>query len=151
MVWCGYINDTGEGYDGGFNRSDIHQIYKSIQQNFTGWVQNFAPKAAVQNNTAATAEFEKTLGRMKPDIALSAAKAVFSSDFRHKLPQVTVPCIIIQSKKDFVVPRNVAFYIKSKVGGDAIVKILDTEGHFPHLSAPNLLFKNLKETLQIKN
>ncbi|KAB2066129.1 hypothetical protein ES319_A09G138300v1 [Gossypium barbadense] len=144
-----YINDGL--YYGGFERSEVNEIYKNIEQNFTGWVQNFEPKAAGQNNTAAGAKFEKTLGRMKLYIALSAAKTVFSSDFRHKLPQVMVPCTIIQSKKDVIVPQSVAFYIKNNVGGDAIVKILNTEGHFPHLSAHNLLFRVLKETLQIKN
>lgn len=144
-----YINDGL--YYGGFERSEVNEIYKNIEQNFTGWVQNFAPKAAGQNNTAAGAKFEKTLGRMKLYIALSAAKTVFSSDFRHKLPQVMVPCTIIQSKKDVIVPQSVAFYIKNNVGGDAIVKILNTEGHFPHLSAHNLLFRVLKETIQIKN
>ncbi|TYG54038.1 hypothetical protein ES288_D09G157300v1 [Gossypium darwinii] len=145
----GYINDGR--YYGGFERSEVNEIYKNIEQNFTGWVQNFAPKAAGQNNTATGAKFEKTLGRMKPYIALTAAKTVFSSDFRHKLPQVMVPCTIIQSKKDVIVPQSVAFYIKNNVGGDATVKILNTEGHFPHLSAHNLLFRVLKETIQIKN
>ncbi|MBA0857315.1 hypothetical protein Goshw_010544 [Gossypium schwendimanii] len=144
-----YINDGR--YYGGYERSEVNEIYKTIEQNFTGWVQNFAPKAAGQNNTATGANFKKTLGRMKPYIALSAAKTVFSSDFRHKLPQVMVPCTIIQSKKDVIVPQSVAFYIKNNVGGNATVKILDTEGHFPHLSAHNLLFRVLKETIQIKN
>ncbi|XVE61318.1 hypothetical protein DITRI_Ditri06bG0030200 [Diplodiscus trichospermus] len=62
-----------------------------------------------------------------------------------------VPCAIIQSKKDYIVPESVAFYMKSNFGsGDAAVKILNTEGHFPHLTAYNLLFKVLKEALQIK-
>ncbi|GMI71141.1 DWARF 14 [Hibiscus trionum] len=143
-----YLNE--EGYKGGFNRSQVDAIYKSINENFKGWVRNFAPKAVGVNNTAAIAEFEKSLGRMKPDIALSVAKSVFSSDFRHKLPRVKVPCTIIQSKKDYIVPRSIASYMKSKVGGDAEVKILDTEGHFPHLTANNLLFRVLKEALLIK-
>ncbi|XP_039042254.1 probable strigolactone esterase DAD2 [Hibiscus syriacus] len=140
-----YINE--EGYEGGFTKSEIKAVYRNISENFRGWVQNFAPTAVGVNNTAAIAEFNKSLGRMKPDIALSAAKAVFSSDLRHKLPRVKVPCTIIQSKNDYIVPRAVAFYMKSKVGGNAKVKMLNTEGHFPHLTAYNLLFRVLKQVL----
>ncbi|OMO51867.1 putative sigma factor sigb regulation protein rsbq [Corchorus capsularis] len=102
------------------------------------------------NNTEAIAKFENTLGRMKPEIALSAARSVFLSDLRAKLPQVKVPCTIIQSKKDSIVPESVAFYMKSKLGGDANVTILNTQGHFPHLTAPNLLLKVLKKALDIE-
>ncbi|XVF75996.1 hypothetical protein PTKIN_Ptkin13bG0232100 [Pterospermum kingtungense] len=143
-----YIND--EGYDGGFERSDINDIYQSIDKNSGLRIKDFAPKAVGVNNTATIAEFENSLRRMKPGIALSAGKTVFSSDLRKKLPKVVVPCTIIQSKKDYVVPVSVAYYMKSKLGGPpAQVKILDTQGHFPHLTAYNLLFKVLKEALQI--
>ncbi|XVF07440.1 hypothetical protein REPUB_Repub06bG0139000 [Reevesia pubescens] len=65
---------------------------------------------------------------MKPEIALSAARTVFSKDLREKLPQVVVPCTIIQSHKDYIVPESVAFYMKNKLR-DAEVKKLNTEGH----------------------
>ncbi|XWS59308.1 hypothetical protein CRYUN_Cryun08bG0110700 [Craigia yunnanensis] len=140
-----------EGYYGGFERSEINAVYKNIDENFLGWIQDFAPKAVGVNNTAEIAKFKNSLGRMKPEIALNVARTVFSSDLRQKLPQVVVPCTIIQSKKDYIVPESVAFYMKSKLGsGDAEVKMLKTEGHFPHLTAYNLLLKVLKEALQIK-
>ncbi|KAL4342390.1 hypothetical protein GQ457_08G016930 [Hibiscus cannabinus] len=141
-----YINETG--YTGGFNGSQVDDIYKSIYKNFKGWVGSFVPKAVGVNNTAAIAEIEKSFGRMKPDIALSVAKAVFSSDFRRKLPQVKVPCTIIQSQKDYIVPLSVASYMKGKIGGNPQVKILlNKQGHFPHLTAYNSLFGVLKEAL----
>jgi pimeloyl-ACP methyl ester carboxylesterase len=66
------------------------------------------------------------------------------------LPQVPVPCTIIQSKKDVVVPKSVAFYMKRKLaGGRARVKILNTEGHFPQLTAYPLLLKVLQRVLPI--
>ncbi|GLT96279.1 hypothetical protein SLE2022_139150 [Rubroshorea leprosula] len=98
-----YLNT--KGYYGGFERSDIDSIFISIEKNFSNWVQNFVPEAISVNNTVAVSEIERSLERMKPNIALSAAKTVFLSDLRRKLPEVVVPCTIIQSSKDYIVPK----------------------------------------------
>lgn len=102
------------------------------------------------NSTTAITQFERGLGRMNPKIALSMAKTVFLSDLRRVLPKVPVPCTIIQSKKDFIVPKYVASYMKRKLGGRARVKILKTIGHFPQLTAYPLLLKVSKRVLFIK-
>ncbi|EEF30788.1 strigolactone esterase D14 [Ricinus communis] len=138
-----YLN--AEGYHGGFERSDVKAILRSMNHNFSSWVQGFAPVAVGMNNTEAITIFANSLGRMKPSIAHSVAKTVFLSDLRRILPQVSVPCTIIQSKKDIIVPEFVAHYMKKKLGGYAKVKILKTEGHFPHLTAYPLLLKALKK------
>ncbi|KAK9266587.1 hypothetical protein L1049_021652 [Liquidambar formosana] len=143
-----YLN--AKRYYGGFQKSDLETIFKEMNQDFPTWVHNFAPKAIYVNNKTAVTEYERSLGRMKPQIALSAARTVFLSDYRRVLPQVQVPCTIIQSKKDPSVPKSVAFYMKRKLGGHARVKILETEGHFPHLTAYPLLLDVLKRALPIK-
>ncbi|XP_010257604.1 PREDICTED: strigolactone esterase D14-like [Nelumbo nucifera] len=145
-----YLN--AEGYYGGFERSDVETVFQAIRQNFSGWVSNFAPKAIGVNDMAAIKEFERSLRRMKPDIALDVAKTVFLSDYREVLKQVRVPCIIIQAERDFVVPKSVAFYLETMiVGGYTKVEILETQGHFPHLTAFPLLLGVLKKVLQIDN
>ncbi|KAI5560614.1 hypothetical protein POPTR_016G062700v4 [Populus trichocarpa] len=136
-----------KGYNGGFTRSEINAIFKHMHQNYTSWVQAFAPTAIGMNNTRATTEFKNSLRRMKPRIALSVAKTVFLSDWRSILPEVLVPCTIIQSKRDPIVPNSVAYYMKRNLNGHARVKILDTGGHFPQLTAYNLLLKVLKRFL----
>ncbi|BFG37663.1 hypothetical protein CerSpe_239370 [Prunus speciosa] len=68
---------------------------------------------------------------MTPKVAVSVARTVFLSDLRGILPQVVVPSSIIQSRKDFIVPKTVAFYMKKRLGGPARVKIPNTEGHLP--------------------
>uniref|UniRef100_A0A5B7A6D0 AB hydrolase-1 domain-containing protein n=1 Tax=Davidia involucrata TaxID=16924 RepID=A0A5B7A6D0_DAVIN len=142
-----YLN--AKGYYGGFERSSIETIFKDINQNFSGWVQSFAQSAVGNNDRMAITEFESSLVRMKPEIALSVAKTVFLSDLRRVLPQVQVPSTIIQSEKDIVVPESVAFYMKRKLGGHARVKILKTQGHFPQLTAYPLLLHVLKRLLCI--
>ncbi|XAR68638.1 hypothetical protein NMG60_11003832 [Bertholletia excelsa] len=142
-----YLN--AKHYEGGFNRSQVNTIFHNIQQNFPLWVHNFASQAMIVNNSKAIAKFECSLGRMNPEIALTAAKAVFLSDFRRILARVRVPSTIIQSKEDIIVPDSVAFYIKKRLGEDARVEILKTQGHFPHLTAHRLLLHVLKRVLRI--
>ncbi|KAJ6778610.1 SIGMA FACTOR SIGB REGULATION PROTEIN RSBQ [Salix koriyanagi] len=134
---------------GGFTRSEINALFKQMDRNYTSWVQAFAPAAVGMNNTPATTEFKNSLWRMKPEIALSVARAVFLSDWRSILPKVLVPCTIIQSKRDPIVPNSVAYYMKRNLHGHARVEILDTRGHFPQLTAYNLLLKVLKRFLVI--
>lgn len=138
-----YRNDTN--YNGGFNITQIEELLKAMEENYPSWVKNFAPSAVGVNNKKAISEFEGTLGKMKPNIAHSVAKTVFFSDYRQILPQITVPSFIIQSRKDMVVPQFVAFYMKMKLGYRfAKVEFLETEGHFPHLTAYPLLLNALR-------
>ncbi|KAM7505592.1 hypothetical protein LguiB_004496 [Lonicera macranthoides] len=143
-----YLNT--KGYIGGFERPVLDTIFTDIQHNFSKWVHNFAPKAIIVNDTSAVSEFEHTFRRIKPKIALSAAKIVFLSDNRCVLSRVNVPCTIIQSEEDMVVPKSVASYMKKKLGGHAKVKILKTKGHYPQLSAYPLLLHVLKKVLKLK-
>lgn len=145
---CRYLNKTR--YNGGFTRTELDAFFNQINQNFSNWVLSFAPIAIGVKDTSAIAEFENSLGRMTPKIAVSVARTVFLSDLRRILPQVVVPSSIIQSRKDFIVPKTVAFYMKKRLGGPARVKILNTEGHFPQLTVHPLLLKVLKRFLHIK-
>ncbi|KAJ8900017.1 hypothetical protein K2173_024130 [Erythroxylum novogranatense] len=142
-----YLNS--KGYDGGFERAQVEVLLKSMEQNFSGWIQSYAPTAISVNNTEAIAEFESTLGRMNPKTAISVAKTVYLSDMRHILPHVKVPCSIIQSRKDPVVPLFVPHYMETKIGGGANIRILETEGHFPQLTAYYLLMKALENIIVI--
>ncbi|KAK3019400.1 hypothetical protein RJ639_004650 [Escallonia herrerae] len=143
-----HLNVEGGKYYGGFERSYLDMVFNNIAHNFSGWVRDFAPKAIGGNDTTAIHEFERSLGRMKPDIALSAARTVFLSDNRAILSRVRVPSAI-QSQKDFIVPLSVAFYMKKKLHGHVRVRILKTEGHFPELTAYPLLINVLKKVLHL--
>lgn len=140
-----YLN--ARKYDGGFNKEELNTIFNTIHKNFSAWVRAFAPVAMGVNNSHAIAEFETSLGRMKPEIAFGVAKTVFLSDLRRVLPQVHVPSTIIQSKKDVIVPEFIAHYLKKKLGGHARVRILKAQGHFPQLTAYSLLLHVLKKVL----
>ncbi|KAJ4823879.1 hypothetical protein Tsubulata_010460 [Turnera subulata] len=140
-----YLNDTG--YDGGFSKAGIEGLFDAMSKNYSAWVPGFAPTAVLADDCAAIAEFEDTLGRINPKVALAVAKTVFLSDLRGVLPKVLVPCTIIQAKIDPVAPTFVAHYMKRNLGAPATVKILKTKGHLPQLTAYPLLLKVLKKAL----
>ncbi|PIN20427.1 putative hydrolase/acyltransferase (alpha/beta hydrolase superfamily) [Handroanthus impetiginosus] len=142
-----YLNDTG--YEGGFDRLELESLFNGIKYNFSGWVEDFVPQAIAVEDRGAIAEFEGSLGRMRPEIALSAARTVFHSDNRDVLPQVHVGTTIIQSEQDNVVPESVAFYMKERIGAAAHLRILKTRGHFPQLTVPSYFLSVLKDALGI--
>ncbi|KAA0043762.1 strigolactone esterase D14-like [Cucumis melo var. makuwa] len=143
-----YLN--GEGYIGGFEKPQVDEIFKEMDKNFTKWAKQFVPFAVIVNNSKAMAEIEHSLGRMNPKIALSVAKMVFLSDLTKLLPKVKTSTSIILTEKDNIVPKSVAFFIKSNIGGNSNVNILKSQGHFPQLTAYPQLLKVLTKVLQLK-
>uniref|UniRef100_A0A7C8YL05 Uncharacterized protein n=1 Tax=Opuntia streptacantha TaxID=393608 RepID=A0A7C8YL05_OPUST len=102
-----YLND--KGYKGGLEKSAINTINPPRNQ---PKLHDLGSKPLLQrlyigmNDIHAISEFEQSLGKMNPEIALSAAQAVFLSDWRSILPPVQVPTTIIQSKTDYIVPEK---------------------------------------------
>lgn len=124
-------------YFGGFELEEIHQLCDAVESNYNSWVSGFAPLVVGGDmDSVAVQEFSRTLFNMRPDIALSVFRTIFTYDLRELLGQVTVPCHIIQSSKDFAVPVSVSEFLHQNIGGNSVVEIIDTEGHLPQLSSP---------------
>ncbi|KAH9576123.1 hypothetical protein CY35_01G145900 [Sphagnum magellanicum] len=141
-----YIND--EHYYGGFEQEELNQLFDAMQSNFRAWVTGFAPLAVGADlKSTAVKEFTRTFFSIRPDIALCISKTCFQSDLRSILPQVKVPCYVLQSSKDLAVPLVVSDYLFHSLGGPTKVEILQTEGHLPQLSCPELLIPVLKRAI----
>ncbi|CAA0814394.1 Probable esterase KAI2 [Striga hermonthica] len=126
-------------YLGGFEPADVEQLAGAIEANYKSWVSGFAPMVVGGDmDSVAVQEFSRTLFNMRPDIARSVFRTIFTSDLRDYLGRVTVPCHIIQSSRDMAVPVSVAEYIHNRVGGRSVVEVMNTEGHLPQLSAPEV-------------
>ncbi|KAK7346927.1 hypothetical protein VNO80_21451 [Phaseolus coccineus] len=133
-----YVNDME--YFGGFEQEDLDQLFNAMAANYKAWCSGFAPMAVGGDmDSVVVQEFSRTLFNMRPDIALSVLQTIFQSDMRQILNLVTVPCHIIQSKKDLAVPIVVAEYLHQRIGGDSVVEVLSTEGHLPQLSSPDIV------------
>lgn len=110
-----------------------------MEANYKSWISGFAPLVVGGDMDSVTVqEFSRTLFNMRPDIALSVFRTIFTFDLRHFLSRVTVPCHIIQSSKDLAVPVAVAEYLHQNLGGKSIVEVMSTEGHLPQLSSPEI-------------
>ncbi|KDP32313.1 hypothetical protein JCGZ_13238 [Jatropha curcas] len=144
-----YIN--ADNYEGGFKSSDIDSLIKNIETNFQNWVPCFAAVVMDSKDPESVEKFINCLSNMRPEIALSIAKTVFYSDERDILEKVQVPCTIIQPSNDIVVPNSVAYYMQEKIKTKSTVEIIDSDGHFPHLTAHQQLLDVLNGALGLAN
>ena len=140
-----YINI--DGYEGGFEKSDVEQIILNIESNYENWATAFASLVVDQKDPLSVDKFTKCLRRMRPEAARPVAKIIFYSDERDILDKVMTPCTIIQTTRDIVVPKSVAFYMQNKIKGKSTVEIIETDGHFPQLTAHLQLLQVLGNVL----
>ncbi|XP_038879267.1 probable strigolactone esterase DAD2 [Benincasa hispida] len=140
-----YMNT--EDYEGGFNKSDIDQIIANIESNYENWATNFASLVVDKADPQSLSRFQKCLKEMRPEVAVPLARTVFGVDERDILEKVDIPCIILQTKNDIVVPASVPIYMQKKIKGSCTVRVINTNGHFPHLTAHIELLQVLGEVL----
>lgn len=125
------------GYDGGFDREGIDELLGFLEINLEGWATQLAPMVmANPDRPELTAELESYFVRNDPDIAHHFANVVFLGDHRADLPLVTVPTLIMQCRDDIIAPMNIGDYMHAAMPQSELV-VLDTQGHYPHLSAPD--------------
>lgn len=143
-----YLNDAN--YFGGFEQEDLDQLFEAMRSNFKAWVDGFAPLAVGDDmDSFAVQEFSRTLFSVRPDIAFSVAKTIFESDLRGILQYVSVPCHILQSSRDLAVPVVVSDYLHQNLAAKSIVEVLQTEGHLPQLSSPDVVIPALRRHLML--
>ncbi|BAT72803.1 Strigolactone esterase [Vigna angularis] len=138
---------NSDGYEGGFNRSDIEQLLWNIENNYESFVSAFASLIADPSNEESVKKYEEGLKNMGGEVGLPLAKTIFYSDWREMLEKVETPCTIIQTKKDAAVPHSVALYMQNKIKGKVRLEIIDTLGHFPQITAHLHFVQVLKAAL----
>ncbi|GAB4832942.1 hypothetical protein Ancab_006962 [Ancistrocladus abbreviatus] len=144
-----YLN--AEDYEGGFELPAIEQFLSAIESNFHSWASAFAPLAVGGKDLKAAQQFETTLKKMNAEVALSLAKTIFLGDRRATIEEVAAPCTIITTTNDIVAPTSVAYYMQKKMEGKPKVEIIDTDGHFPQVTAPEQLLDALGRAMEMKD
>ncbi|KAL3640262.1 Strigolactone receptor KAI2d14 [Castilleja foliolosa] len=130
---------NSEDYFGGFEQKELDQMRAGMERNKMSFdLGRAALVLGCDMDSEAVQEFSRMLFNVRPDIALSVGHLLHTFDMRPFLPQVMVPCHIIQSSKDVYVPQSLGEYIHKNLGGKSIVEVMPTEGHLPHLSAPEI-------------
>ncbi|KDP32037.1 hypothetical protein JCGZ_12498 [Jatropha curcas] len=128
----------------------MNQMFEAMSSNYKAWCSGFAPMVVGGDmDSVHVQEFCRTLFNMRPDISLSLAHVKFSSDIRHLLTMVKVPCHILQGKMDKVVPVEVSEYLHQTLGGPSIVELMPTNGHLPQLSSPEVVVAVIVKHLRL--
>lgn len=142
-----YLNDPANDYVGGFNQEDLDQLYQFMSTNYYAWTSGFSKLAMGNPERPHLADsFAGTLQELRPDIALSVAKVIFESDYRHELCNCKAKTLVVQTKEDIAVPLNVGDYLHQNIKNSDFT-IIDATGHFPHISAPNEVTKIVQSYL----
>ncbi len=140
-----YLNDVN--YHGGFEPTDITALLAAMTMNYQAWASGFAGLAmGNKERPELAAEFAATLSAVRPDIAISVSRLIYHSDHRADLPRVKKPTLIIQSKSDIAVPLEVGEYMAMHIP-HAELSVMDTQGHFPHISAPQAVLEAIHSFL----
>lgn len=126
----------------------LDALFAAMNADYHSWVSGFAP-AAVRGvpDSEAVAEFAQSLFALRPDIAISSARAIFYSDFRKRMPLVNTKTSILQMPNDIAVPLEVGDYLNRKIG-NSVLEVIDAEGHFPHLSKPVVVLDAFRRHLK---
>lgn len=142
-----YIND--ETYIGGFSRTDIEGLLKTLDDNHLGWSKAMAP--AIMKNPERpelAQELSESFCRTDPRIAKHFARVTFLSDNRADLHKVTVPALVMQCSQDDIAPDAVGKYVHDNISGSQFVKLRAT-GHCPHMSAPAETIQVIRDYLEL--
>lgn len=140
-----YINH--DGYVGGFSREDINDLLAFLEINPAGWSANLAPMVmANPDRPELTAELEAFFVRNDPKILHHFASVLFLSDHRADLDGLEVPTLIMQCTDDIVAPPEVGAYLHARLP-NSVLKILDTQGHYPQLSHPGPVTDAIRDYL----
>ncbi len=140
-----YIND--EGYLGGFTKADIDMLLESLDTNHLTWSHNVAPLIMSNNDRPELKEeWETSFCRMNPSISKHFAKVIFLGDNRKDFLKLKTQSLTIQSKNDSLVPLDVRKYLDAQMLNSTLT-VLDTSGHCPHLSNPDLTIKAMRAFL----
>ena len=140
-----YINT--EDYEGGFDQSDIEQMIANMESNYENWATQFSSLVVDEADPLSLSRLRKCLHQMRPEVAVSLAKTVFRVDEREILEKVNIPCTILHTKTDIAAPASVAIFMQKQIKGSCTVRVINTNGHFPHLTAHLQLLQVLGEIL----
>ena len=141
-----YLNDRA--YEGGFERADVDDLLSLMELDFQGWARTLAPRVMDQpDRPALTQELVYSFSRANPDVTRRFARATFMSDHRARLAECRAPTLVLQASADAVVPLAAARFLADQIP-NARLRMLDTRGHYPHLSAPAEVAEAIERFLQ---
>lgn len=131
-----FLNDGA--YRGGFERADLEELLKLMDQNYIGWANSLAPLVAGAAAPQVSRELSDAFCTTDPQTTRVFARTTFMSDNRLDLPQVSVPSLILQHRHDALASLAVGDFVHAQLRGSTL-QVLDVSGHCAHMSHPELV------------
>lgn len=140
--------DDPPDYVGGLQPTALEALLDGMERDQLAWAASLAPLAlGAAAPGALTDEFARSLGALDPLIGRRFARMVFSADLRGLLPRVDLPCLLVHSRDDPLVPRSAAQALQAGLP-QAELHLLDAQGHCPHLTHPAQVLSVLQRWAQ---
>ncbi|MBL1176822.1 alpha/beta fold hydrolase [Pantanalinema sp. GBBB05] len=140
-----YLDD--EGYIGGFTKQQVISLLLEMAENYTDWLDGFAPVVIqAPNNPELVNEFATSLAKMRPGTSIEIARKIFFCDHRLDVAQLKLPVLLLHSREDVVVPYQVGEYLHQVIPNSRLHWI-STPGHFPHMTNPGEIIKAITQHL----
>ena len=139
-----YLNDGS--YVGGFEKADVGAVYDGMAANFQAWAAGYAQAVVGVPDAEAIKDFARTMGQMRPDIALATARTIFESDLRSVAAQLERPTHLIQTTHDVAVPIATANWLHRAIDRSTL-DVIEAVGHLPHVTAPAEVLRVLERRL----
>jgi len=131
-----YIDDPDRGYFGGYTTDQVDSLTAAMQRDYVAWAHGFAPIAMGNpDRPHLVQEFTRSLLSVEPAIGAALLPAILRIDHRNDAIRCKLKPLIMQTATDPAVPFTAAQWLTQATGA-CDLKIIDTEGHFPHLSSP---------------
>lgn len=141
-----YLND--EGYCGGFERSDLENLFEFMDSNYLGWSSAMAPAIMGNASRPELGEFLTTsFCTTDPEIARSFARTTFFSDNRSDLKEVKVPSLTLQCREDIIAPQQIGKFVEENMPQNTLY-LMRATGHCPHISEPQETISAIKNFLK---
>lgn len=141
-----YLDDPPD-YRGGYTREQLNGLMQLMEQNYLDWASTVS-RIAIGDTATDTQQqnLQQRFLAVPPDVLRPLARSIFLGDTRHHLPSVTVPSLVVQTARDAIVPLEAAEYLQQHLPDSELV-VLEASGHYPQLTAPDVLALALHERL----
>lgn len=140
-----YKNDPP--YEGGFEKQDIDQLLTVMKEDYSKWVELFAPIVAANvNNPDLIDEVKEIFCKADPAITYEFAKVALLTDSRSDLQDLKTNTLLMQLAEDLLAPQYVGEYLHKNISNSTLY-CMNATGHFPHLSAPEETISMVKRYL----
>lgn len=149
--------NLNEEYQGGFEKKELEGLIQLMEKDYIGWGNYLAPMLmgndlspigpGMPESEALVHELLTSFCATDVTYSKPFAEATFFSDYRPLLPEISHPCLILQSSNDALVAISIGEYTQKKLQ-NAKLEIIEGNGHCLHMTHPMHVLNSMKAFLQ---